>query len=718
MTGLRRRLGAVSMVAVAAAALVFGKSAAPTAASAEVPPTFDVGHQVTCTPLADVPPALESRLKGQICSHGGDSPPPASQRRAAPSQSAAFGPNDPTPGIECYGDGQAGPRVQAIYARPADVADRYGTVAPIIEGYAAVMESEVAASAALTAGVRHIRWATTATASGCKLEILNIEVAADGDGDFRTKTVPQLIDRGLLRGDRAYMVWMDSPSNLYCGVGSLYRDDTQSVENFNYFGPSWSRVDPACWGVAETHELGHNLGAVQNSAPNSNGAGHCRDEFDLMCYSGAGGLPIYPTGDPKRCTNAVLDRRWDCNNDDYFHTNPPPGNYLATHWNVAFSPFLAQGPSTTAAADGGFRSITPERIFDSRSGARISGGSEFPVHVTGTQRVPPVGVSAVALNVTVTDALGPGYVSLYSFDAPTRPLVSNLNYVPGPPLANSATVTVPFDGLVNVYAHGNSAHVVLDVVGWYADASGYEMQPGGYHPLAPSRIVDTRLGQGGTRMGPASTLALPIHGSAGVPADAAAVVLNITSTAASAASFITVWPSDAAQPTTSNLNPFPGRNIPNQVVSKIGADGTIRIFNAFGNGDLVVDVMGWYDSGVGSPGARFHALEPRRVFDTRITSGPAFGPAETRQLPLTGGVSGVPSGAVAVAANVTVTNPSVGGFLTFWPNGPKPQTSAVNFGRLETTANLGTFALGGDATNVFNYAGSTDVIVDVAGWFG
>ena len=724
MSSLGRRLGVVGTVVIATSSLVYVGAGSQLPAAAQVAPTLDVGHEVVCTPLADAPAELQGRLKGEVCTHGGDEPPPAPQRRAATAETAAFGPNDPTPGIQCYGDGQTGPRVQAVYVRPADVADRYNAVGPAIEGYAAMMETEVSASAQVTGGVRHIRWATTATATGCKLEILNIVVAADGDEDFGTKTIPQLTAQGLLRGDRTYMLWMDTTTPRYCGVGSVYRDDTLSVTNFNFYGPSWSRVDPQCWGNAETHELGHNLGAVQNSAPNSNKAGHCRDEFDLMCYSIVGEsetappFALYPAGDSRRCTNAVLDRRWDCNNNDYFHTNPPPGNYLATHWNIALSPFLAQGPSTTAAADGGFRAITPERILDTRTGARLPGGSETPVRVTGTQRVPSVGVAAVALNVTVAEAQGPGYLSLYSYDAPARPLVSNINYVPGPPLANTATVLVPYDGLVNIYAHANAAHVILDVVGWYADGAGYESQPGGYHPLVPSRVVDTREGLGGATRGPQSTLSLPVRGAAGVPAEATAVVLNVTSTNASAPSFITVWPSDATQPLASNLNPVPGRNIPNQVLSRIGADGAVNIFNAHGTGDLVIDVMGWYDSGAGAPGARFHALLPRRVTDTRNPGGTAFGVGETRQIPLTGGASGVPQGAVAVAANITVTNPSVGGFLTFWPGGPRPDTSAVNFRRLETAANLGTFALGGDASNVFNFAGTTDVIIDVAGWFG
>ena len=74
----------------------------------------------------------------------------------------------------------------------------------------------------------------------------------------------------------------------------------------------------------------------------------------------------------------------------------------------------------------------------------------------------------------------------------------------------------------------------------------------------------------------------------------AAVVLNITVTDTTSASYLTLWPDGTAQPLASDLNWVAGDTLPNLIVVKLGADGSIDFYNGFGMTDVIVDVVGWY----------------------------------------------------------------------------------------------------------------------------
>jgi hypothetical protein len=120
-----------------------------------------------------------------------------------------------------------------------------------------------------------------------------------------------------------------------------------------------------------------------------------------------------------------------------------------------------------------------------------------------------------------------------------------------------------------------------------------------FEPLTPVRILDTRNGTGTVGgstapLGPSGAIDLQVTGAGGVPSDATAVVMNVTYTEATAAGFLTVWPSGEARPTVSNLNTLPGGTQPNLVTVKLGADGKVSIFNFAGTTHVLADVAGYY----------------------------------------------------------------------------------------------------------------------------
>jgi hypothetical protein len=91
---------------------------------------------------------------------------------------------------------------------------------------------------------------------------------------------------------------------------------------------------------------------------------------------------------------------------------------------------------------------------------------------------------------------------------------------------------------------------------------------------------------------------LQITGAGGVPADATAVVVNVTVTAPTATGFLTLFPADATLPVVSNLNFIAGQTVPNLATIKLGetgpALGKINIYNSAGESHVIVDVAGYY----------------------------------------------------------------------------------------------------------------------------
>jgi hypothetical protein len=148
---------------------------------------------------------------------------------------------------------------------------------------------------------------------------------------------------------------------------------------------------------------------------------------------------------------------------------------------------------------------------------------------------------------------------------------------------------------VCLFNAAGSTDVVVDVEGWYG--LGGNIAPAGtYHALAPSRMLDTRVGIGpyATPFGPRVNRTVPITGLGGVPsAGVSAVVLNVTVTDTSAPSYFTVYPS-GSPPNASDLNWTAGVTIPNLVIATGNASGQITIFNATGTVDGVVDVVGYF----------------------------------------------------------------------------------------------------------------------------
>jgi adhesin/invasin len=369
-------------------------------------------------------------------------------------------------------------------------------------------------------------------------------------------------------------------------------------------------------------------------------------------------------------------------------------------------------PATGTAS--AYTAQTPNRILDTRATPPSLTGQTLNLTVAGGSTTVPAAATAVVLNVTVTNTTGAGFLTIWPAGS-ARPTISNLNWAAGETRPNLVTVTVGTGGQVSLFANSNT-DVVVDEEGYYAAPAG---TAGGYVAVSPARITDTRAGSGqanaGSTLGAGSTLSVQVTGAGTIPATGVSgVVLNATVTNTTASSFLTAW-GNGTMPTVSNLNWVPGWTVPNRVIVPVSSTGKVNFYNKFGSTDLIVDVDGYYTDATAA-GKLFTPMTPNRVIDTRLQGG-TIGQAQSSTYAV-GGFAGVPSGATGVIFNVTVTNTTASSYLTVYPNA-RPLASDLNWVAGQTIPNMTQATLSSTGTvSFYNNTGSTDLVVDLSGFFG
>ncbi|MEU6210377.1 hypothetical protein ABZ891_10760 [Streptomyces sp. NPDC047023] len=322
-----------------------------------------------------------------------------------------------------------------------------------------------------------------------------------------------------------------------------------------------------------------------------------------------------------------------------------------------------------------FTPYGPTRLLDTRNGTGAPVGSVKPygstrVKVGGNGGI-PAGVTAVAMNITVTNTSADGHITAFP-EGTERPTTSNVNYKAGQTVPNLVIVPVGKGGYVEL---ANRGPIQVDLI---ADVTGYfsKTASSGYTPITPSRFVDTREGLGTARgqLGGRKSFSTQISGLSGVPQGISAVALNVTVTNPREAGHLSVYPGGSATPTASNLNFTAGQTIANSVIVPVGKDGRISVFNgAWAGTDVIVDVVGYYSTDSKSA---FIPLAPERLVDTRDPEDPVYGPMWGRSyifMPL----SYTDPSITGFVLNTTVTNTQGDGHLTVTPD-PNHMDDYVN----------------------------------------
>ena len=395
--------------------------------------------------------------------------------------------------------------------------------------------------------------------------------------------------------------------------------------------------------------------------------------------------------------------------------------------NVVRQPGTGSPNRLLMVAPSAVRSLDPTRVFDTRDGhggvpvRKVGGTYVLRVQMTGRNGIPLTGVSAVSLNVTVTNAEGEGYVTV--FPCGERPEASNLNYRRGQTTPNAVIASLSESGEVCFFSFAP-----VDLI---ADLNAALLDGNGFRPIAPFRIADTRHGFGvniprarvGDMTENARSLEVPILGIGPVPASGlAAVALNVTlanTEAPDEGGYATVYPC-GQRPNTSNLNFVAGTNVPNAVVTPLSPNGSVCVF-VYGRADVIVDVNGAFAAGQG-----FDPLTPTRIADSRNGTGTngmgTVGTVDGSGAPLVMSVASLagsaPGRLLAVSMNVTaigVAADPAGGYVTVYACGDVPNASNLNFVPGEITPNAVLAPVSADGTVCIHVFGRAHVIVDVNG---
>jgi uncharacterized protein YkwD len=229
----------------------------------------------------------------------------------------------------------------------------------------------------------------------------------------------------------------------------------------------------------------------------------------------------------------------------------------------------------------------------------------------------PADAVALALNITMTESAGPGFVTEYATGRP-RPTSSVLNVDrSGQTRAAAGIFPVSSTG-ATLYVSGGG-HVVVDVIGYFTGPSAAVSTDGLFSAFDPARMLDTRgagpLGDGAP---------LPAGGGLELATGrGGSMAYNITSVDA-AAGFVTAYPAGTQRPATSTVNSGgDGDVVANFAITQM-SDRGLGLYGQMQT-HVLVDAQGWFSgptasSTTGPPSNATPAQQPLLAATTTYSS--------------------------------------------------------------------------------------------------
>jgi RHS repeat-associated protein len=547
-------------------------------------------------------------------------------------------------------------------------------------------------------------------------------ITPDGDGNVSTIAAPSALD-----------------SYTYDGVGQItgvtYANATQYASltyGRNDDGQLASQASTGLPGAA-SHTFGYDaLGRLSSDSALAgsftyDGAGNPTQlgNGTRQAYSGGGQLCAAAATTPSCANPSAGTTTYGYDAQGNRTSTSAPSGTTTYNFNSESELVSVAKPSTAL-----YVPIAPTRIADTRTssgfpyaGQTIASGGSLTVQVTGANgdNVPANAV-AVVLDLavqTTTSSSANMYVSPAGQGQSVSPVLLGAS---GTVNNNLVTVGIGTNGQVTVFNSAGSTNITLDVAGYYVTKPATGNQ---FTPVIPARLADTRAASGyqdaGSTLTAGGTMNVQVTGNANVPSGATAAVVELTTIGGTATTTLTSYAQGATAPSIPNLYAASGANRAVEAVVPLSSGGGITVKNSSGSVNVTVDVVGYFSSA----GSQLVATTPTRIADTRTGSGRPYagshiaaGGTLTIQVTNASG-DNVPSTATAVILNLTSVNGTAASSLSVYPAGA---TGAVvtnvpfatgQIAKNEVTVGIGT---SGQVT-IANAAGTTDVTVDVEGYF-
>jgi hypothetical protein len=331
----------------------------------------------------------------------------------------------------------------------------------------------------------------------------------------------------------------------------------------------------------------------------------------------------------------------------------------------------------------------------------------IPAHGTVDADLSAIGVAGW-MNLVVTSNAKSGSLIVYNSGEP-RPSLATVQFQAGRPAENSVLA-----GGFHVELYNNSAASIH--VQFWAYAAETQSGPGNpppagdaYTPVAPARVLST------TKVAANHTVAIQVPGRGSVPFDAAAVVLDLTESGATAAGHFVTWPvQNKSHGPLTGMYWVPGQQVTGLVTVPTPAGGQVIVSNAStGAVSFTADVVGYYTNPAGVSGM-FLPAKAARLLTVTIAA------KHSVKLAVAGKDKVPATGTTAVMVNLTASGETANGSIAAYADGAtRPADPALSYSAGQAIAGAAIVAVGKDgAIDLYNNSSKpVTITVDLTGSF-